>query len=241
MDLSNIELFVEEEAVEVELRKGMSGNAMLSHWVRAFSKASNSIRHMAFVVFWLYTAVTTTPLTTFDERGITYLAANNARMDQDIPDDFTAILESTTSFRPFLRPSAFEFWSKYFTVVTILGSQREGLCIAAMHGCWQVMITSFGQELLGERGFSLIPSEGLHTIIFANPLLLLPTKSVVVYARKQSKFAIFEWQDKEKEWYLYAGEYLTGWEKKVKMVNFPVPAKKGSVSRTAKPKFLLET
>ena len=34
-DLSNIELFVEEEAIEAKLRKGMSGNAKLSHWVGA--------------------------------------------------------------------------------------------------------------------------------------------------------------------------------------------------------------
>ena len=46
---------------------------------------------------------------------------------------------------------------------------------------------------------------------------------MVAYARKQSKFAIFEWQEKEKGWYLYTGEYLVGWKKK------------GSMSQTAKP------
>ena len=86
---------------------------------------------------------TTTPLTAFDERGITYLAATNARwlpylaeegiwcvhysayrvrrqfgLDQDIPDDFTLILDTTTSVCPFLCPSAFKFWSKLFTIVT---------------------------------------------------------------------------------------------------------------------------
>ena len=35
-DLSNIELFVEEEAIEAKLRKGMSGNVKLSHWVGAY-------------------------------------------------------------------------------------------------------------------------------------------------------------------------------------------------------------
>ena len=85
------------------------------------------------------TTGTTTPLTAFDEKGITYLAATNARwlpyladegicfvhdsanrvrrqfgLDQDIPDDFTTILKSTTSVRPFLRSSTFEFWSKSF-------------------------------------------------------------------------------------------------------------------------------
>ena len=90
---------------------------------------------------------TTTSLTTFDERGITYLVAINAGwlpyladkgipyvhysankvkrqfgLDQDILDDFRAILESTTSVRPFLHPSAFEFWSRRFTTITILSS-----------------------------------------------------------------------------------------------------------------------
>ena len=101
---------------------------------------------------------TITPLTGFDERGITYLAATNAGwlpyladegvrfihysadrvkrqfgLDQDIPDDFSAIMESFTFAQPFLRHTAFEFWSRRFTAVTILGSQREGICTAAMH------------------------------------------------------------------------------------------------------------
>ena len=33
-------------------------------------------------------------------------------------------------------------------------------------------------------------------------------------------------------WYLYAGEFPLGWEKKVKVVNLPAPMKKGSVSQT---------
>ncbi|KAL4606857.1 hypothetical protein ACB092_09G134500 [Castanea dentata] len=123
-----------------------------------------------------------------------------------------------------------------FTAVTILGSQREGLYTATMHGYWQVVMTSFEQELLGSRGFSLIPPSGLHATISANLQLLLPTKSVVAYTRKQSWSTIFEWQAKEKGWYLYAGEYPIGWEKKVKVVNLPTPAKKGLVSRSAKPK-----
>ena len=45
-------------------------------------------------------------------------------------------------------------------------------------------MTSFGQELLGGHGFSLIPPDGFHAIISANPWLLLPTKFVVAYARK---------------------------------------------------------
>ena len=102
---------------------------------------------------------TTTPLIGFNERGITYLVATNAGwlpclpyegirfmhysanrvrrqfgLDQDIPNDFSTILESFTSVRPFLRPSAFEFFSRHFTAITIPSSQRERLCIVAMHG-----------------------------------------------------------------------------------------------------------
>ena len=52
-------------------------------------------------------------------------------------------------------------------------------------------MTSFGQELFGGCEFTLIPLKGLHAIISANPRLLLLTKSVVAYVRKQSRFAIF--------------------------------------------------
>ena len=37
--------------MEVELKKGMNGNAKLSHWVGAFSKASDVVR-ATFVAFW---------------------------------------------------------------------------------------------------------------------------------------------------------------------------------------------
>ena len=105
------------------------------------------------------TAGTTTPSISFDERGITYLAATNDGwlpylvdegvgfvhysaykvrrhfgLDQDIPDDFSAIMESLTSVRAFLRHAAFEFWSRHFIVVTIPSSQRKGIYTAAMHG-----------------------------------------------------------------------------------------------------------
>ena len=107
------------------------------------------------------TAGTTNPLTGFEERGITYLAATNARwlpylanegvrfvhypankvrrqfeLDQDIPNDLSSLMESLTSVRPFLRHAAFEFWSKHFTAVTIPCSQREGICTPTMHGYW---------------------------------------------------------------------------------------------------------
>ena len=64
-------------------------------------------------------------------------------LDQDIPNDFFAIMESFSSVRPFLQHSAFEFWSKRFTAVTIPGSHREGICTAAMHGYWQAVMISF--------------------------------------------------------------------------------------------------
>ena len=57
-------------------------------------------------------------------------------LDQDIPDDFSAIMDSPNFVRPFLRDNAFEFWSRHFTVVTVLGSQREGICTAVMHEYW---------------------------------------------------------------------------------------------------------
>ena len=50
-DLNDIKLSAEEEVVEAKLREGMSGNAKLSHWVGAFSKASTTIRCVAFVAF----------------------------------------------------------------------------------------------------------------------------------------------------------------------------------------------
>ena len=71
-------------------------------------------------------------------------------------------------------------------------------------------MTSFEQELLGSRGFSLIPPDGLSAIISSNPRLLLLTKSMVVYAKKQSQSAIFEWVEKEIGWFWYTGDYPTG-------------------------------
>ena len=53
VDPSDMELSPLEKAVEVELKKGISGNVKLSHWVGAFSKASNVVRRVAFVAFWL--------------------------------------------------------------------------------------------------------------------------------------------------------------------------------------------
>ena len=107
------------------------------------------------------TVGTTTPLTDFKKRGITYLATTNARwlpyladegvrfvhystsrvwrqfgLDQNIPDDFFAIMESPTFVRPFLWHIAFKFWSRRFSAVTIPSSQREDICTTVMHGYW---------------------------------------------------------------------------------------------------------
>ena len=89
-------------------------------------------------------------------------------------------------------------------------------------------MTSFEQELMHSRGFSLIPPNGLNAVILANPRLLLPSKSVLAYARKQSRSTIFEWVEEDRRWLWHAGDYPTGWEKKVKVINIPVPSKKGS-------------
>ena len=88
-------------------------------------------------------------------------------------------------------------------------------------------MTSFEQELVGSRYFSLIPPNGLNMVISANPHLLLPSKSVLAYTRKQNPSAIFEWDEEKKGWYWHTSEYPPGWEKKVKVINIPMPSKKG--------------
>ena len=136
------------------------------------------------------TVGTTTPLAGFDEIGITYLAATNTGwlpylanegvrfvhypanrvrrqfgLDQDIPNNLSFLMESPTSVRPFLRHTAFDFWRQHFSAVTVLGSLREGLCTPAMHGYWQAVMTSFEQDLVGSRSFSLIPPKGLDMVV----------------------------------------------------------------------------
>ena len=54
VDPRALELSLEEEVMKAKLRKGMSGNAKLLHWVESFSKASVAARRTAFVTFWLY-------------------------------------------------------------------------------------------------------------------------------------------------------------------------------------------
>ena len=54
VDPSALELSLEEEAVKAKLRKGMSNNSKLSHWVGSFSKASIAARPATLVTFWLY-------------------------------------------------------------------------------------------------------------------------------------------------------------------------------------------
>ena len=53
VDPSDMELSPKVDTVEAELMKGMSGNAKLSHWAGAFSKASNAVRCAIIVAFWL--------------------------------------------------------------------------------------------------------------------------------------------------------------------------------------------
>ena len=140
--------------------------------------------------------------------------------------------------RPFLRHTAFDFWRWRFSAVIIPGLLREGLCTSAMHGLWQAVMTSFKQELAGNRGFSLIPPDGLSMIVSPNPRLLLPSKSVLAYARKQNRSVIFEWDEEENGWSWHTGVYPLGWERKVKVINVPAPVKKGStkLKSASKPK-----
>ena len=79
-----------------------------------------------------------------------------------------------------------------------------------MHGYWQAVMTSFEQELMDSRGFSLIPPNRLSMVISANPWLLLPSKSVLTYAKKQSWSTIFEWIEEDKGWHWHAGDYPPG-------------------------------
>ena len=108
-------------------------------------------------------------------------------MDQDIPDDISLLMESPTSVRPFLQHTAFDFWKKHFNAITVPSSLREGVCTFPMHSYWHAVMDSFVAELAGSRGFSLIPPEGLGMVVSVNPCLLLPSKSVLAYARKQSR------------------------------------------------------
>ena len=214
------------------------------------------------------TVGTTAPLVSFDETGITYLAATNARwlpyladegirfvhypanrvrrqfgLDQDIPDDLSSLMRAPTSVHPFLRHTAFDFWKKRFDAVTVPGSLREGVCTFPMHGYWHAVMDSFAAELAGSRGFSLIPPEGLSTVASVNPRLLLPSRSVLAYARKQSRSAIFEWDAEKKGWFWYAGYYPPGWEKKVKVINLLILSKKAPAKpkSAVKPKFAGKT
>ena len=116
---------------------------------------------------------------------------------------------------------------------------REGLCTPAMHGYLQAVMTLFEKELMGSRDFSLVPLNGLNAIISANPRLLFPSKSVLAYARKQSRSAIFEWNEEKIGWHWHTGDYPPGWKKKVKVTNISISSKKGpaklKVARKSKP------
>ena len=105
-------------------------------------------------------------------------------MDQDIPDDISSLMGAPTSVRPFRRHTAFDFWKKRFSAVTVPGSLREGVCTFPMHGYWHAVMDSFVAKLARSRDFSLIPPEGLSMVTSVNPRLLFPSKSVLAYARK---------------------------------------------------------
>ena len=77
-------------------------------------------------------------------------------------------------------------------------------------------MATFVDELAGSHGFSFIPPEGLGMVVSINPRLLLPSKSVLAYARKQSRSAIFEWVVEKKGWFWHAGDYPLCWEKKLR-------------------------
>ena len=53
VDPGALELSPEEEDVEAELKKRMSGNVKLSYWVSSSSKFSVVARCAAFIAFWL--------------------------------------------------------------------------------------------------------------------------------------------------------------------------------------------
>ena len=53
VDPATIELSSEEEAIEVELKKRMTGNVKLLYWVNSSSKFSVVAHRVAFVAFWL--------------------------------------------------------------------------------------------------------------------------------------------------------------------------------------------
>ena len=107
-------------------------------------------------------------------------------------------MESPTSVHPFLRHTAFEFWRQRFSTIIVPGSLKEGLCTPPMHGYWQAVMTTFVDKLVGSCGFSFIPPDGLGMVISVNPRLLLPSKSVLAYARRQNRSAIFEWDAEKK-------------------------------------------
>ena len=78
----------------------------------------------------------------------------------------------------------------------------------------------------------------MHTILSPNPHLLVPSRSIIVYVRKQNRSGRFEWQEKKQGWFWHVGEYHPSWERKVKVLNpFPSAPNKGSASMVAKTKF----
>ena len=204
---------------------------------------------------------TITPLVSFDETGITYLAATNAgwlpyladegirfvhylanrvrrqfRLDQDIPDDLSSLMRAPTSVHPFLRHTAFDFWKKRFDAITVPGSLREGVCTFPMHGYWHVVMDSFVAELVGSRGFSFIPPEGLSTVASVNLACCFPLGLFWRMLENRAGQPFSNGTQRRKDGF---GTLATipGWERKVKVINLPVPSEKAP----AKPKFAGKT
>ena len=55
-------------------------------------------------------------------------------------------------------------------------------------------MTSFCEDIMGSRGFSLMGSEK-YALLSLNPYLLVPIRSVIAYAKKQKSSGIFEWHE----------------------------------------------
>ena len=62
---------------------------------------------------------------------------------------------------------------------------------------------------------------------------------MLAYAKKQNRFAIFEWDEKKRGWHWHTSDYPLGWEK-VKVANISVPSKKALVKlkSASKPKLV---
>ncbi|KAK9996680.1 hypothetical protein SO802_021366 [Lithocarpus litseifolius] len=214
VNLGALKLSLEEEAMKAELQKGMSDNTKLSHWPLYFQLA---IKISAKVGLKLIGHLT---VEFFDKGvGFSWRAYRNLGTGYTCADSVMGLFVDTAG-----------------TTTLLTNFKERGYHLLGSHQCWVVM-TSFEKELLCNREFSLIPSDGLGAVISANPRLLLSSKYMLAYTRKQSQFAIFEWVEEEKGWFWHTSDYPMGWEKRVRVTNIFVPMKKSSAkSKSAKKK-----